>query len=125
MHILLDTHIYIWWLKDDAHLSKKARSIIVDADVVYVSSISIWEAAIKIQLGKLDADIKELINSIESEGFLELPLTANHAALVTDLPDYHRDPFDRVLIAQAICEPLRLISVDSALKPYSELIELV
>jgi PIN domain nuclease of toxin-antitoxin system len=125
MHILLDTHIYIWWLKDDAHLSKKARSIIVDADVVYVSSISIWEAAIKIHLGKLDANIKELISSIESEGFLELPLTANHAALVAELPDYHRDPFDRVLIAQAICEPLRLISVNGALKPYSELIELV
>ena len=125
MHILLDTHIYIWWLKDDAHLSKKARSIIVDADVVYISSISIWEAAIKIRLGKLDANIKELINSIESEGFLELPLTADHAALVAELPDYHRDPFDRILIAQAIYEPLRFITADCSLPKYSDLIELI
>lgn len=125
MHLLLDTHIFIWWLKNDSHLSKKARALIIDADSVYVSSISIWEAAIKIQFGKLEAKINSLIESIGTEGFLELPLSAKHAALVTELPPYHRDPFDRVLIAQAISEPLRLLTVDKVLKKYSELVEVV
>jgi PIN domain nuclease of toxin-antitoxin system len=125
MHLLLDTHLFIWWLKDDRHLSKKARSMIIGADEIYISSASIWEAAIKIQLGKLDAEINDLVDSIESEGFLELPLKAKHAAIVSTLPDYHRDPFDRILVAQAICEPLRLLTADEKLKPYSELIEMV
>ncbi|OGT41289.1 MAG: twitching motility protein PilT [Gammaproteobacteria bacterium RIFCSPHIGHO2_12_FULL_37_34] len=125
MHILLDTHLFIWWLKNDRHLSKKACSIILNAHEVYISSVSIWEAAIKIRVGKLDAKIADLINSIEKEGFIELPLTAKHAGFVTELPPYHRDPFDRVLVAQCICEPLRLLTADMQLKPYSELIEIV
>lgn len=125
MHILLDTHLFIWWLKDDRHLSKKARSLIIDADAVYISSVSIWEAAIKIQLGKLSAAISDLAGSIEAEGFLELPLTAKHAVMLMDLPNYHRDPFDRMLISQAISEPLRLLTADEMLKQYSELIEVV
>lgn len=125
MQLLLDTHLFIWWLKDDAQLSKRAKNIITRADVVYVSSVSIWEAAIKIQLRKLDANINDLIESIENEGFIELPLSAKQAALVTTLPAIHRDPFDRMLIAQAISEPLRLITSDETLKKYSELIEIV
>lgn len=125
MHILLDTHLFIWWLKDDRRLSKKARSLIVNADLVYVSSVSILEAAIKVQLGKLEVDINNLVLSIESQGFIELPLSAKHAAIVVDLPDYHRDPFDRVLIAQAMSEPLRLLTADEKLKQYSELVDLV
>lgn len=125
MQILLDTHIFIWWLKDDQQLSKKARIAIVDADVVYVSSVSIWEVAIKIQLGKLDANIRELVDSIEDEGFLELPLKAKQAAIVTELPPIHRDPFDRMLIAQAVSEPLRLLTSDKILKGYSELVDIV
>lgn len=125
MHLLLDTHIFIWWLKDDRSLSKKAGSLIKEAEQVYVSSASIWEAAIKIQLGKLDVEIDDLINSIESEGFLELPIIARHAAMVSQLPSHHRDPFDRILIAQAIAEPLRFLTVDEKLKKYSKLVELV
>jgi PIN domain nuclease of toxin-antitoxin system len=125
MEILLDTHIFLWWLKDDTRLSKKARSIIRDADRVYVSCVSIWEAAIKIHLKKLDALVNDLVESIDNEGLIELPLTAKQASMVVNLPDYHRDPFDRMLIAQAICEPLRLLTVDEVLKPYSELVELV
>lgn len=125
MHILLDTHLFIWWLKNDSHLSKKARSWITDADAVHVSSVSIWEAAIKIQLGKLSAEINDLLGAIETEGFIELPFTAKHAAVVTDLDPHHRDPFDRALIAQAISEPLRLLTGDAALKQYSELVEIV
>jgi PIN domain nuclease of toxin-antitoxin system len=125
MHILLDTHLYIWWLKDDRHLSKKARSMIDSADEVYISSVSIWEAAIKVQLGKLDVVIADLITSISHEGFIELPLSAKHAAIITELPNHHRDPFDRALVAQAVSEPLRLLTVDDKLKQYSELVEMV
>jgi len=125
MQILLDTHLYIWWLKDDHQLSKQARTKITNADVVYVSSVSIWEAAIKIQLGKLDAKIHELVEAIEQEGFVELPLHAKQTALITKLPDIHRDPFDRMLIAQAMSEPLRFLTSDALLKKYTELVELV
>jgi PIN domain nuclease of toxin-antitoxin system len=125
MQVLLDTHLFIWWLKDDLQLSKKARTTITNADIVYVSSVSIWEAAIKIQLGKLDANINELVEAIETEGFTELPLLAKQVAAVTELPLIHRDPFDSMLIAQAISEPLRLLTSDEILKQYSELVDIV
>lgn len=125
MQILLDTHLFIWWLKDDAQLSKTARNLIINADIVYISSVSIWEAAIKIQLRKLRANIDELVGAIESEGFTELPLLAKQAAIVSDLPEIHRDPFDRMLVAQAISEPLRFLTSDRILKKYSELVEII
>lgn len=125
MQVLLDTHLFIWWLKDDPQLSKKARTAITNADIVYISSVSIWEAGIKIQLGKLDADIYELLDAIENEGFTELPLLAKQTAIVTELPLIHRDPFDRMLIAQTISEPLRLLTSDEILKDYSELVKIV
>lgn len=125
MQVLLDTHLFIWWLKDDNQLSKKARTIITSADIVYISSVSIWEAAIKIQLGKLEANIDDLVNAIESEGFTEFSLLAKQAAVVKTLPTIHRDPFDRMLIAQAISEPLRFLTSDKILKKYSELVEII
>lgn len=125
MNLLLDTQLFIWWLKDDPHLSQKARSLIENAHFVYVSSVSIWEAAIKIQLKKLDVVIMDLVESLEPAGFIELPFTAKHAAKTIELPNYHRDPFDRALIAQAISEPLCLLTADMLLKKYSELVEIV
>lgn len=125
MHILLDTHLFLWWLKDDRKLSKKVRALIKEADEAYISSASIWEAAIKIQLGKLDVDIDLLVGAIETEGFVPLSITPKHAALVSQLPCYHRDPFDRILIAQAICEPLRFLTADESLKKYSELVMVI
>lgn len=125
MHILLDTHLFIWWLKDDKNLTKKARILIRDAEEIYISSASIWEAAIKIQLGKLDIQINSLVDSINSEGFIELPISATHAAKVTDLILHHRDPFDRILIAQAMTEPLKFLTADVKLKQYSELVEII
>lgn len=125
MHLLIDTHLFIWWLENNRALSKKARYLIKEAEEIYISSASIWEIAIKVHLGKLDATINTLVDSIESEGFIELPITAKHAAFVSQLPSYHRDPFDRILIAQAMSEPLRFLTVDEKLKPYSELIEMV
>lgn len=125
MRILLDTHLYLWWLQDHPNLSAVARARIIEAAEVYVSSASIWEAAIKASLGKLDADVEELLAEIEGSGFRELQISARHAATVRSLPDLHNDPFDRLLIAQAICEPLRLLTHDGKLQAYSQLVDLV
>ena len=125
MRLLLDTHIYIWAVTDDPKLSQAARSAILDADEVFVSGASIWEASIKVGLGKLDADIQLLVAEIAGSGFKELPVRAAHAALVRDLPDIHRDPFDRLLIAQALYEPLRLMTADAQLAAYSDLVMIV
>ena len=125
MRILLDTHIFLWWINADSKLLKSAKALILDATEVYVSSASIWEACIKIKLGKLDVDIEKLAHAITESGFLELPITVKHTVAVYDLPLLHHDPFDRILIAQAICEPLQLLTVDKILKPYSDLIKLI
>jgi len=106
MRLLLDTNIFLWCVKDDIHFTKSARSKIIQASEVYVSSASIWEATIKKKLNKLDVEIEELVEAITESGFLELPINSVHAATVSRLSDIHRDPFDRILIAQAISEPL-------------------
>jgi len=125
MRILLDTHIYLWWLQDHPHLSPAAHARIMAATDVYISSVSIWEASIKAGIGKLDVDIDLLVAEIANSGFRELPVSARHAAMVTRLPDIHRDPFDRMLVAQALCEPLRLLTADGILCRYSELVEAI
>ena len=125
MRLLLDTHVFLWCVKDDRQLGRAVRAVIAGATEVYVSSASIWEAAIKHALGKLDVNIDDLVNSIAESGFIELPITARHAAAVARLPDVHRDPFDRLLIAQALCEPLRFLTADSTLKKYSDLGDVV
>lgn len=125
MRLLLDTHVFIWCIKGDRRLSKTTRTKILQANEVYVSSASIWEAVIKIKLKKLDADINEMVGAITESGFLELSVTAHHAATVSRLPDLHRDPFDRILVAQAIYEPLTFLTADAQLKDYSELVEII
>ena len=125
MRILLDTHIYLWWLEDHIKLSSKARELIQSADEVYVSSASIWEAAIKISIGKLEADVSALAQQISLNGFIELPVSSKHAVQIAQLPNHHRDPFDRMLVAQAMTEPLRLLSADTQVAQYSELVDLV
>ena len=125
MRLLLDTHIFLWWLEDSPKLSAAAREKILDASVVYVSSASIWEAAIKAGLGKLDVDVDVIANEIAVSGFRELPVSVRHAAMVAHLPELQRDPFDRILIAQAMAEPLGFMTADSALRAYSEQVLLV
>lgn len=127
MRLLLDTHVFLWCVLDDAKLSKKARTLILNADERYVSSASIWEIAIKKSLGKLDHDneIGELTEAIPASGFIELPVTAKHAAAVYALDPIHRDPFDRLLIAQAICEPLIFLTIDKQLQSYSHLVAIL
>ena len=123
--MLLDTQLYLWFLADSPKLSKKARGFIREAETVFVSSASIWEAAIKVGLNRLSVSMNDVVQGIEESGFIELPITARQSALVAELPLHHRDPFDRLLIAQAMYEPLRLLTVDTALEPYSDLVELV
>lgn len=125
MRILLDTHLFLWCIKDDKRLSKAARFKILHATEVYISSASIWEACIKIKLKKLEVDVSEMVAAIKESGFAELPITVQHAAAVAKLPDIHRDPFDRILIAQAISEPLLLLTADQQLRDYSELVEII
>lgn len=127
MQLLLDTHIYIWAIKNDPKLSSVARSLMAEASKVYVSSISILEISIKAKLGKLkmDVDVADLVDVTARSGFLELPVTMRHAAEVYNLANLHRDPFDRILMAQALSEPLVLLTADETLKAYSELVRLV
>jgi len=87
-----------------------------------VSAASIWEVAIKARLGKIDAKPHELVAAVEASGFLELAVTAAHAAAVADLELHHNDPFDRLLVAQALAEPLRLVTADAMLARYSNLV---
>lgn len=122
MRILLDTHIFLWYTNSDRKLTEEVRSMIQNAVEVYVSSASIWEATIKAKLGKLDVKIDDLVKAIPSSGFIELSITVEHAAATTRLSNLHRDPFDRILLAQAITEPLTFLTADELLKDYSKLV---
>jgi PIN domain nuclease of toxin-antitoxin system len=125
MRLLLDTHVFLWAVMGSPLLRSTARKTITSADRVYVSSASIWEVAIKAKLGKIDADANELLAAIDASGFVELPVTGTHAACVADLPLHHSDPFDRLLVAQSISEPLRLMTADAALAPYGATVLLI
>lgn len=122
MRLLLDTQVYLWYLADSRKLSAKARSEITSAEVVFVSAASIWEATVKVAIGKLDVAPDDLVAGIGASGFAELPVSARHAARVATLPHHHRDPFDRLLVAQALNEPLHLLTADALLRRYSELV---
>ena len=125
MRLLLDTHIFLWAVAGSPLLKPATRRFIESADEVFVSAASLWEVAIKARLGKIDADADELIAAITQSGFVELPVRAVHAAGVSRLEMHHSDPFDRLLVAQAVGEPLRLLTADAVLAQYSELVVLV
>ena len=125
MRLLLDTHVFLWAVAGSALLKPAARRTIESADEVYVSAASIWEVAIKSRLGKIAADVDELAAAIGASGFLELPVKATHAAGVARLALHHNDPFDRLLIAQALAEPLKLLTADAVLAQYSDVVVLV
>jgi PIN domain nuclease of toxin-antitoxin system len=125
MRLLLDTHLFLWAMANDDRLPTKARELILEADEVNVSAASIWEIAIKARIGKLKADAGHLAETMEASGFVELPVTARHAARVAHLPDHHTDPFDRLLIAQATAEPLLLLTVDRQLAAYSDVVRVL
>ncbi|MBD8525384.1 type II toxin-antitoxin system VapC family toxin [Pseudomarimonas arenosa] len=122
MRLLLDTHVALWAIADSKRLSKAARSMMTEADEVYVSAASVWEVAIKRTLGKIDLDAQTFASAVRDSGFMSLAISDKHAAGVQALPLHHADPFDRLLAAQAIAEPLRLLTADPQLEPYSELV---
>jgi PIN domain nuclease of toxin-antitoxin system len=118
MTFLLDTHVLIWWLADAKELSPPARRLIADpSHLLYVSAVSIWEMRVKNRVGKLElpADFASVLAALPFE---ELSITHAHAHAVEKLPLLHRDPFDRMLVAQAKCENLILMTSDRALERY-------
>ncbi len=119
MKLLLDTHVLLWWLADNPRLSDQARKTIADSEsIVFVSAVSIWEIVIKKGLGKLEiAD--DWYSMVSEEPFGQLPLTWEHANKVYELPELHRDPFDRMLIAQAMVEKLVLVTHDEDILRYN------
>jgi len=116
--LLLDTHTFLWWLADDPRLASVARDIIADnRNTVYVSAVTGWEIAIKKALGKLDAP-DDLDSFVEKEGFEHLPITFYHAEQAGALPVHHKDPFDRMLVAQAQAEGLLIMTADQIIPQY-------
>ena len=112
MRLLLDTHALLWWLDDDPRLGVTARESIQDCGAAFVSAASLWEIAIKVGIGKLDADLAAIIDELGPNEFELLPIQPRHVLAVVTLPRHHRDPFDRMLIAQARCEGLRVVTGD-------------
>lgn len=128
MRILLDTHLLLWSVARSRRLSKPARALILHSqNEAYYSAASIWEVSIKNGLGRKDfkVDPHALVQALAESGFVELPVSAAHAAAVAALPPIHRDPFDRMLVAQAYAEPMTLLTNDEVLAGYGPLVRLV
>lgn len=118
MRLLLDTHVLLWWLTADTRLGDVGRGAIADpGNSIVVSAASVWEVAIKAALGRIRVE-EALPESVEAEGFDLLPVTAHHAWAQTALPLHHRDPFDRMLVAQAQAEGMTLVTADATLSEY-------
>jgi PIN domain nuclease of toxin-antitoxin system len=127
VRVLLDTHVLVWAATTPERLGSSA-DLLADADVRLVSAVSIWELAIKQHLGKLSvrSDVRTWTRRVTTELVLEhLPVTADHAAAVEHLPDVHRDPFDRLLVAQAVAEGAVLLTADERLTAYGDAVRLV
>jgi PIN domain nuclease of toxin-antitoxin system len=119
VRFLLDTHALLWSLSAPARLPSPTAAAIRDpSNSVYVSAASVWEIAIKTALGKLTADVDEIVRSIVDVGFEELPVTSTHARRLFALPAHHRDPFDRMLVAQAFEEGLTVVTRDPSFAAY-------
>lgn len=124
MDLLIDTHILIWWLAESTQLSKKARTEIAAAEVVYVSPISAWEIEMKKARGLLSTP-DNLEETLRTYALRPLPITVAHGVAAGHLPLHHRDPFDRMLIAQASVESLTLMTGDAVFKKYDVKVMLV
>lgn len=118
MKLLLDTHVALWWLADDARIGGNAdRELSDETNRVLLSAAVIWEIAIKRSLGKLRAPA-DLVETLIRAGVQPLPITLDHASAVEALPWHHRDPFDRLLVAQALSEGAAIVSRDERLRRY-------
>jgi PIN domain nuclease of toxin-antitoxin system len=121
VRILLDTHLLLWALSRPSKLAAATRKRIMAAEI-YVSAASIWEISIKSGLGKLSAKPEQVLAAIQPAGFILLPISGEHAAQVAHLPLLHKDPFDRMLVAQASVEPMLLLTNDEALRGYGSFV---
>jgi PIN domain nuclease of toxin-antitoxin system len=120
MKLLLDTHVLLWWLEDSPRLPPQMRELIADPErTVFISTASTWEIRIKQKLGKLDLPA-EFDAALDASEFHWLPISRAHADATVHLPFHHRDPFDRMLICQARCESLTLLTVDERLAAYGK-----
>lgn len=118
MNLLLDTHVVLWWLADAPELGQAAREAIANrANVVHVSAVTAWEITVKRALGKLEIP-DDWEQALAAEPFTRLAITWSQALRVGKLPDIHRDPFDRLLVAQAMAEDLLLVSHDEIMARY-------
>ena len=122
VRVLLDTHAFLWWMADSERLSGTAHQLIADhANDIVVSAASAWEVATKFRIGKLpngEAVATDIASHIADQGFEELPISVSDAERAGRLPGPHRDPFDRMIIAQALAHGLVVVSIDAALDPY-------
>ena len=120
MRLLLDTHVLLWWLMGDRRLPKGvAKALAAPENDVAVSAATLWEIVIKHMLGRIDVDLDELLSSITSDGFTELPMQFRHTLKLQSLPRHHDDPFDRILIAQSVAEGRRLVTTDKSMLSYA------
>ena len=122
MNLLLDTHTYIWFSVNKPELSEIVRKMVEDGqNNSYISIASLWEMSIKISLGKLsiDKDFKEVIKDLTESGIEILPISFEHVLKSSTLPFHHRDPFDRIIIAQSMCEAMKLLSADTIFDEYT------
>ena len=125
MNLLLDTHVALWAITDSPKLSQKARDLIASPKTtIWVSVASVWEIAIKYSLGRGDMPVssKDAMHYFKESGYRFLQVEAEHAIAVEELPAHHQDPFDRILVAQALVEPMRLITHDPLVALYSDTI---
>ena len=125
MRILLDTHVLLWTLADSPHINKVRDLILSIESEIYVSTASWWELAIKISIGKIEVDLSMLRTAAADSGFIDLPVLGEHTQALLSLPTLHRDPFDRILVAQAISEPMQLLTNDNVLREYSSLVRMI
>ena len=128
MRLLLDTHLVLWWEANHPRLPKQVTELVCnEAEAVFVSRASLWEIAIKISIGRLKMDIVRFTHNVEQHGFEWLDIKNNHLLAVAALPalDDHRDPFDRLLVAQSQTEPLLLLTADPVLARYGSTVQLV
>jgi PIN domain nuclease of toxin-antitoxin system len=117
--LLLDTHVFLWWIGEPSRLPGEVTTAIADpGTLVYVSAASAWEISIKRALGRLDLRDEEFRHGMQESGFTELPVTAAHGLAAGALPQHHRDPFDRMLVAQAAIEGMRLVTHERAMARY-------
>lgn len=117
MRLLLDSHVVLWWLADDPALGARCARALRHADEVRFSPVTPWELGIKRALGKLDFP-DGMADALDGGGIVELPITSAHAELAASLPPHHRDPFDRMLVAQAQLAELTLVTADETIQPY-------